>query len=270
MAVLGPRWRRGLAHPLGAHVGARPPLLPAARRMPTTPWQARDAFLVLGAGLLFLSLALIVTLGFAQLQAIDTHATGPRAVISTLVSIGFLLFSLAMIWLLIMQRYRSTWDALGLRNVSWQWFAAVPLIFAFLIFTDVLVLRTMVSLFGPAATWPAPLTTTTLDAMQQPALEVLTILTGVVLTPIVEELLFRGVLYQALRRKHSVGNAALLSALIFALMHGSIVLFIPLTVMGIVLAFVYERSGSLIPTMLVHACNNAIILLIVAGNYPYT
>jgi membrane protease YdiL (CAAX protease family) len=82
----------------------------------------------------------------------------------------------------------------------------------------------------------------------------------------VEELLFRGVLYQALRRRMPVGSAILISALIFSAMHLSLVLFIPFTLMGIILAAVYERSGSLIPTILLHACNNGIILLVIAGN----
>jgi membrane protease YdiL (CAAX protease family) len=125
----------------------------------------------------------------------------------------------------------------------------------------------MVAVFGPATHWPAQLTPETLAATQQPALEALVIITGTILTPLVEELLFRGVLYQALRRSLPVSGATVLSAMIFALMHLNVVMFIPLLVMGLILALVYEWSGSIVPTILLHACNNGIMLLILLGTY---
>jgi membrane protease YdiL (CAAX protease family) len=171
-----------------------------------------------------------------------------------------------MIRLLIVQRYRCSWRTLGLRSVGWQWLAAVPFVYALLTFAFVVMFRLMVLLLGPATHWPQPLTSTTVDATQQPVLEALVILSGVVLAPLVEELLFRGVLYQALRRSMPVGSAALISAVVFAAMHFNLLLFVPLALMGVVLALVYERSGSLLPTILVHACNNGIILLFSIGS----
>ncbi|MDB5075288.1 MAG: abortive infection protein [Chloroflexi bacterium] len=261
MAVFGPRVRRVI--PVGAGGRTPPPL--AATRKPPVPWQARDAIIIMVAGLGFLAAALITTLGIFELQAGDLQSSGPRAAISTLVSTGFFLFLLWMIYVLVVKRYRCSLRSLGLRSVSWQWLAAVPFVFALLTFSYVIMLRVMVGIFGPTVHWPKPLTSTTVAATHQPWLEALVILTGVVLTPLAEELLFRGVLYQALRRTMPIGSAALISALIFSGMHLSIVLFVPLALMGFVLAVMFERSGSLVPTILVHACNNGIILLITAG-----
>ncbi len=261
MAVFGPRARRTI--PLAS--GGRIPAPLAATRRPAAQWKVRDAILVMAAGFLFLAMALITTLGLFELQQGNPHDSEPRAVISTLVSTLFFLFLLCMIYAIVVKRYRCTWRMLGLRSVAWQWLAAVPFVFALLTFSYVLMLRGMVAIFGPTVQWPRPLTSTTVAATHQPLLEALVVLTGVVLTPLAEELLFRGVLYQALRRTMPVGSAAVISALIFAAMHLSVVLFIPLTLMGIVLAIVFERSGSIIPTILIHACNNGIILLIIAG-----
>jgi membrane protease YdiL (CAAX protease family) len=222
--------------------------------------------LVLGGGLLFLVAALIITLGLFELQSADAGPEGLRAAISTVVAAAFFLFLLWSIYILIVKRYRCSWRTLGMRPAAWQWLAAVPFVYAILTFTYVLLYRGMVAAFGPAAHWPAPLTSATLDATQQPLLEALIIITGMILTPVAEELLFRGVLYQALRRSLPVGAAALLSAVIFAFMHLSVILFVPLLVMGLVLALIYEWSGSIVPTILVHACNNGIILLIIAGS----
>jgi uncharacterized protein len=261
VAVFGPRARRVI--PLAP--GGRVPAPFTATRRPPALWKVRDALLVMVAGFLFLATALITTLGLFELQQGNPHATEPRAAISTLVSTLFFLFLLWMMYIVVVKRYRCSWRMLGMRSVAWQWLAAVPFVFALLTFSYVLMLRGMVAIFGPTVQWPKPLTSTTVAATQQPLLEALVVLTGVVLTPLAEELLFRGVLYQALRRSMPVGSAAVLSALIFAAMHLSVVLFVPLTLMGIVLAIVFERSGSIIPTILIHACNNGIILLIIAG-----
>src|SRR5579871_359198 len=215
MAVLGP----GVRRPLAGGDGRRPPLLLSATRMPAAPWRVRDAFMVLGSGLLLLATALVVTLGLFELQAANVQDTTTKDTISTVVAAGYFLFLFWMIRLLIVQRYRCSWRTLGLRSVGWQWLAAVPFVYALLTFAFVVMFRLMVLLLGPATHWPQPLTSTTVDATQQPVLEALVILSGVVLAPLVEELLFRGVLYQALRRSMPVSSAALISALVFAAMH---------------------------------------------------
>jgi CAAX protease family protein len=261
MAAVGPHVRRAVS--LGS--GRRTPVFVATRH-PPAPWKVRDAVLVMGAGFLFLVAALITTLGVFELQGGSLADSDARAVISTLVSAGFYLFLLWMIYVTVVHRYRVTWRSLGIRPVSWQWLAAVPFIFALLTFSYVLMYRAGVAVFGPATHWPKPLTTTTVNAAQLPHLVAVVIVTNVLLTPLVEELLFRGVLYQALRRSMPIGSSVLVSSLVFAAMHMSLVLFIPFMLMGIILAIVYERSESIVPTILLHACNNGIILLIIAGN----
>lgn len=269
MDVLGPRMRRGVARVVPGSAGGRTPLLPAATRRPAASWRVIDAFVILGAGLFFLIMALVVSLGLAQLQNVDADGSLTRALISTIVSASFYLFLFWMVSLLVVQRYRVTWHTLGLRTVNWQWIALVPFVNALLIFSDVVFLRVLVAIFGPSSTWPRQLDQSTLDATRQPVLLALVIITGLFLTPVIEEVVFRGVLYQALRRTMSPGSAALVSAFVFALMHGQLVLFIPFMFLGVVLALIYERSGSLIPTILVHACNNGIILLFAASSFAH-
>ncbi|HXT35225.1 MAG TPA: CPBP family intramembrane glutamic endopeptidase [Chloroflexota bacterium] len=260
MSMFSSYGRRAIA------LGARAPLPVAATRRPPVPWKARDAFVILAAGLAFLLGSLIVTLGLFELQSADAHDTNTKDLISTIVQLAFFLLLLWLIWMLIVKRYRCGWPMLGVRAVGWQWVAAVPLIVSFLIFVYVLMLHGMVAILGPAAHWPTVLTSTAIDSAQQPGLDGLSIVTGVILTPLAEELLFRGVLYQSLRRTMPLGGAALVSALVFAGMHFTLSLFIPLTFMGLVLAWLYERSGSLFPGMLVHACNNGILLVVIVGS----
>lgn len=81
-----------------------------------------------------------------------------------------------------------------------------------------------------------------------------------VFTAIVEEFVFRGVIYTALR-KFGKTFAIVSSALVFALMHASISQLAYCTVFGIVLAYVYEKTGNLKTSILLHFLNNTIIFI---------
>jgi uncharacterized protein len=93
------------------------------------------------------------------------------------------------------------------------------------------------------------------------ALIAVTVLTTIV-APFVEELFFRGFLFGALRRAMPWWWAAVLAGGIFGLIHlGTPAVFlVPLMVFGALLCVLYQRTGSLIPGMGVHAFNNALAL----------
>jgi membrane protease YdiL (CAAX protease family) len=84
----------------------------------------------------------------------------------------------------------------------------------------------------------------------------------VVFAPVVEEITFRGVLFGTLRRRFPFAPAAAISAGIFAIAHGYGVLgFTSVLWSGLLWAWVYERTGSLLPGMLAHALNNLLVCL---------
>lgn len=83
---------------------------------------------------------------------------------------------------------------------------------------------------------------------------------AVVLAPVVEEILFRGIAYKALRDRGRPGLALVVSSALFGLIHLSAMTFIPLTAFAVVLAMVYERTGSLLTPIAAHALFNAINL----------
>ncbi len=86
----------------------------------------------------------------------------------------------------------------------------------------------------------------------------------VIFAPIFEELAFRGLLFAVLRRRFSFVPAALLSASIFALAHGyGLIGFVSVLWSGFLWAWIYEKTGSLIPGMVAHAVNNLLVSLTV-------
>jgi len=99
---------------------------------------------------------------------------------------------------------------------------------------------------------------------------VTTILDTVILTPVFEEIVFRGLLFGTLRRRFGTGAAAVLSASIFAIAHGYGVLgFAAVFWSGLLWAFAYERTGSLLPSMAAHAADNLMaslgVILVLRG-----
>ena len=98
----------------------------------------------------------------------------------------------------------------------------------------------------------------------------MTIFDTVVLTPVFEEIVFRGLLFATLRRRFGLGTAAMLSAAIFAVAHGYGVLgFAAVFWSGLLWAWSYERTGSLLPSMAAHAADNLMaslsVILVLRG-----
>jgi sodium transport system permease protein len=83
-----------------------------------------------------------------------------------------------------------------------------------------------------------------------------------VLPAIAEEVAFRGVLLQSLRRFFPPWKAAVLAGLVFGLFHVSLFRLFPTAFLGIILAAVTILSGSIFPAMAWHALNNGISLVL--------
>ncbi len=84
-----------------------------------------------------------------------------------------------------------------------------------------------------------------------------------VLGPIGEEIFFRGFMYKAIRNRFGVPRALVLSAAIFAALHNNPIGFFPIMALGILLAYLYEKSDSLIPSITVHIIHNSFIVLFI-------
>ena len=84
------------------------------------------------------------------------------------------------------------------------------------------------------------------------------IITGIILAPIVEEIFFRGFLFQGFRQRYGWIRSTLLSSAIFAVAHLDPVALIPTFILGGVLAYLYHRSNSVWPGVILHFLVNAL------------
>jgi uncharacterized protein len=86
------------------------------------------------------------------------------------------------------------------------------------------------------------------------------LLLGVLVAPVAEEAFFRGMLFGGLRRQLSMIPAALISGVVFGVVHfaSGAAAIPPLAILGVVLCLLYERTGSILPGLAAHTLNNTL------------
>jgi membrane protease YdiL (CAAX protease family) len=87
-------------------------------------------------------------------------------------------------------------------------------------------------------------------------------LVGAIGAPVAEELYFRGYVFAAYLRQKGPLVAYVLSGVVFATLHLNLEALLPIFVLGLVFAWMYRRSGSVIPPITAHALNNGLAFLI--------
>lgn len=134
---------------------------------------------------------------------------------------------------------------------------------------NMIILAIVTAIFGDFSDIASNSTSAIISTSGNPLwLQILIYLYICLLGPILEELIFRGVLLEGLRK---YGNAfgIIMSSVLFGLMHQNFMQCIPAAVMGIVWAAMAVKSGSLIPSMIAHIINNslsAILMIMISSS----
>lgn len=89
------------------------------------------------------------------------------------------------------------------------------------------------------------------------------VLTVIVMAPVLEELLCRGIILESVRAKFGVVAALFLSALFFAVLHGNLALAFNAFVLGLILGFIYIETNSILSVIILHALNNGVAFLLI-------
>ncbi|MGH6882995.1 MAG: lysostaphin resistance A-like protein [Hypericibacter sp.] len=157
-------------------------------------------------------------------------------------------------------------SALGLRRARWWWYAIGLAVLAVLFGYDFLITHFLDPDHAIAGKLREQL-------LVRPDSLAWIIALWVVVAPataVAEELLYRGMLYRWFRERLPVWLAILVSSVIFGLLHGSLIspggwmgagMAFGLTMFGVIAAFLFEASGSLWPSILVHFVNNSLFVI---------
>lgn len=174
-------------------------------------------------------------------------------------------------WGLVRWRFRESWAAIGLRGLPARREVFQGLMAGSVMILCLLLVQLALSLVSRALSGPSWLQRITREDPSSRVIQEVVrgldfapvVIAGiflfvVIIAPFCEELLFRGVLYNALKKRLGHGWAAPVSGAVFALVHASTFGFIPRWVIGWLLANMYHRSGSLWIPVIAHAMNNTL------------
>jgi len=238
--------------------GALPEGAPSELRERGPGWGWGDLLMALvvtvvgGVALMFAARSLVDRLGLQVEQ---------RMISPVFYLVGLGVYLAVVLGVYLFAARRAGWAALGLRGAGWRNFALVPPLFILELLLLVLVNSAVGQLAGgfenpqvDALTGGQTLGTGELLAL---------LLLVAVVAPFAEELLFRGMLYPLLRARTGAFGAIVLSAAIFAAAHVVPLLMPGLFVVGLLLAYLRERSGSIWPGVALHALQNGTALLLI-------
>ncbi|MHB1127843.1 MAG: CPBP family intramembrane glutamic endopeptidase [Bacillota bacterium] len=214
------------------------------------PWSIFDAFVVLAlmfAGGYFASLFLVpLKSGFG---ISDVTA---RFFLASLVQNGIIALSLVYF---VIFKYRISFKELGLRGINLMRDLVTGLRGGFALLLLVVIAGALIERIIPGQSSPQPFAKLVLETHSKKDL-LLAFFAGVVIAPVGEELYFRAFLYPALKARMGIRLGILAASLVFAALHFDLVRFIPLALGGAGLAYLYQRTGSLLTSIFAHATWN--------------
>jgi membrane protease YdiL (CAAX protease family) len=200
-----------------------------------------SAFQLLG------SVAVILT----NVIASNADPTVRNAIESSVLAVCQYAAMLFNIFVLAFMRRGGTLRDLGWREFKWWWLPLVPVAaYVALVGADYLQAVNQ-SLFPGVSNGQC--VAVRHDYSHYYALAIIVVC---IVAPISEETIFRGFIYGWLHRWGPAVVAVPFSAVIFSALHQQLVLFLPLFLVGVVLATLYQGSRSIIPGVITHALFN--------------
>lgn len=186
--------------------------------------------------------------------------------IANIDNISFLIFygiqvvlMIGVAWFFAVFWRRSSFRDLGFRYYNilkaiWYTFVALIVIF-FMSFSYVFIIDSLFAIEAPASKVEQLIRERSIST------NILIVIVAVV-APFAEEVYFRGFLYTAFKKSWGVNAGLFLSSLLFAAAHMEVYSFIPVMIIGWILAYIFEKTKSLVPVIFLHSAYNLILILI--------
>jgi membrane protease YdiL (CAAX protease family) len=246
------------------------------------PWNIRDIVkaallaivvtIVLGIAL---GISMIFLIGTANLQHIASqnfNSTGMfQEIVDTLKENGRLNITLVMLfmfmtlgegaiplgtWLFSVKKYRCRWESLGFRRFDIQ----RGLLLALIVTATGLAISIGYEVLMQELGWGASDDTYLLFNANGIGVAFFAV-TAAVVAPLAEETFFRGFAFQGIKKRYGQGWGIFLSALLFSLAHLSPSGLVPIFFLGLMLAWLFNKTQSIWPCIIVHCAYNSIALI---------
>jgi membrane protease YdiL (CAAX protease family) len=230
------------------------------------PWKPERVIWLLGALLACFSLGVLVVQGYTWTFGITEGAPKlPVMLLGTLVTHGLSLFLVGIF----LREHRISWsDAFGIsgrrlvRTLVLAVFTAaivLPITQGLYLLSDILLQK----LSQPVVPQQS------VQALRKAASETQVIyfsLVAVLVAPVVEEIIYRGIIYPAIKLEGFPKTAVWVTSILFAWSHVNLVTFLPLFFLGAILILLYEATDNLIAPIVTHALFNATNLFFMVYN----
>lgn len=145
--------------------------------------------------------------------------------------------------------------ALNLPERSKYWLYLIPAFFGYLITTVIVMMAT--SWLFPQIDLEQTQSIVFKDAKGLSEI-VISAVALLIIAPVAEEMVFRGFIFKGIRNSSGFIVAAILSSVIFGLAHGQVNVAIDTFCLGIFLCYLYEKTGSIWPSIALHIIKNTI------------
>jgi uncharacterized protein len=205
---------------------------------PPAPWSANDTWL----GLFILVAVIVLALGLQIFLSAESS--------NQLILVVFEFLLLIPIAIIFLWR-RVNWSELGIRRFEGKDMAlGCGLLIAIYI---IVIINNLIMLALGVITQAE----TIFDLLGNLESPVLFVIVGVILAPVLEELFFRGFLFKGLREKYGWKAALVISSVIFSVFHLQVATLLPMFLLGGLFAYLYQRTESVFPGMIMHFLVNA-------------
>ncbi|UOE94428.1 MULTISPECIES: CPBP family intramembrane glutamic endopeptidase [Bacillaceae] len=163
------------------------------------------------------------------------------------------------LYYIILKPYHLSWKSVGVRRFSNQYWKWIIVWLCLLIIMSVVILIIMELLH---ISWENGKT----ESLQK-NITWFTLLIGfvsaVIISPIYEEIFYRGFLYKWFRGKWGIAAGMVISSFIFMLVHIPTYNTLPVNfISGLVFAWTYEKTGSILPAIIIHSTFNGLALIL--------
>lgn len=165
------------------------------------------------------------------------------------------------VYVIALRPYNLSWRAVGFNTFHTSYWKSILFWTSLLIVVSVGIVILMELLGGT--------TENTKTESLQNNMRIWTILiafvSAAIISPIYEEIFYRGFLYRWFRVKWGVSAGILLSSFVFMLVHIPTYNTLPINFLsGVIFSWTYEKTGSLYPGMIIHAVFNGIAVVLTA------
>lgn len=218
------------------------------------PWSAKELMIMV-----FLSFVLVPWLVEVKLYAFLEKWLDNTLYAGTLMGVVLSIVYMASLYFVGLYPHKAGWSEVGLRSFPRKYWRDILLWSAAVLALGTVMLFLMTLLGGGYENSK----TESLQTHANILGILIAIAVGGIISPIYEEILYRGFLYRWFRTRFGAGWALFLSSSLFTIAHIPTYNTLPLNfASGLIFAWTYEKTGSVVPGIIVHALTNTIGVLL--------